>query len=108
MYTEPQKYYEPMCEGDIPRPKLRHAKCFRRDVLVDMLSFKLIKKVNSVKKGYVTMKEAEAALHLDWIENPNSYERIHLEEIIAKHPIDLVVEENHIIAKWRHQSCITL
>lgn len=104
MYIEPQKFYEPMYDGDTPRPKIRRAKCFRTNILIDMLAFKLVRKANSVKKGYLTIKEAESSLHLNWIENPNAYNRICIEDVIAKHPLDLIVENDRIIAKWRQHN----
>ncbi len=93
LVVEPVKKFYEGTNQEIPQ--VAHA--YRIDVLKDMLTRKLMQKVGKSKKGYVTIKEAENALHLDRIKNPNGYSTIKVEDIVAEHPLEFKIEGKRIL-----------
>lgn len=97
----PKKYYE--SGKEIPQIST----AYKKEVLLDMLTRKLVQRLGKAQKPYVTIKQAEQALHLDRIKNPHGYQGIKITDIIEAHPMEFELEGKRIIAKWRKTECIT-
>lgn len=99
LIVEPAVKYYPGTDNPMPRI----ATAYRKEILLEMLTRKLVQRLGKAAKPYLTVRQAEAALHLERIKNPHGYQGIKIQDIVEAHPMEFDYDGKKIIAKWRLQ-----